>query len=137
MDAAGHLFGTTLQGGHDGTVFELSRQPNGRWKETILYDFPNARHNGGAPGAGVVMDPAGNLYGTTTAGGDATCSCGVVFKMTHNPGDTWTYSVLHRFKGTDGWSPQAPLVIDKKGHLYGTTVSGGPGGKGVVFKVTP
>jgi len=136
-DVAGNLYGTTLQGGNDGTIFKLSRKPSGGWKETILYNFPNAVKNGGAPAAGMVFDQAGNLYGTASSGGDAKCQCGVVYKLDHNPDETWTYSVLHRFHGTDGWSPQAPLVMDKKGHLYGTTVSGGPGGYGVVFKITP
>jgi len=57
--------------------------------------------------------------------------------MTHNPDDSWTYSVLHRIHPGEGNAPEAPLVMDKKGRLYGTTVSGGPGGKGVVFKITP
>jgi len=146
-DAAGNLYGTTIQGGSHrthrgqcevgcGTIYKLAKQPNGHWKETILYNFPNY-HDGLGPSAGLTMDRAGNLYGTTGSGGDPNCSCGVVFKMTHNPDDTWTYTVLHRLHVADGALPVATMVMDKKGNLYGTTVTNGPGGYGVVFEVTP
>ena len=99
---------TLRQGGGDinGTVFELSPQPDGTWTETILYDFINDDRDGAGPLGGVVFDKAGNLYGTASAGGDANCLCGVVFKMTPDPkGATWKYRVLHRFTGKDGWVP--------------------------------
>ena len=145
-DAAGNLYGTTLEGGSHrnggrcrvgcGTIYKLARQPDGRWREDILYNFPKD-HDGLFPSAAPTLDAAGNLYGTTEEGGDPVCTCGVIYKLTHNPDDTCTYTVLHRFHGTDGRDPAAPMVMDKKGNLYGTTISGGPGGKGVVFKVTP
>jgi uncharacterized repeat protein (TIGR03803 family) len=139
LDRSGNVYGTTLQGGRigAGTVFELSPQQDGHWKETILYDFPNASHDGGGPAAGLVIDQSGNLYGTTTGGGDSQCSCGVVFKMTPGSNGKWSYTVLHRFTGTDGYSPQASLTLDSKGNIYGTTTEGGPGGYGVVFEITP
>jgi uncharacterized repeat protein (TIGR03803 family) len=140
------VYGTTLEGGTHrdngqclvgcGTIYQLSRQPNGHWKETILYNFPRFK-DGLGPAAGLVMDSAGNLYGTTGVGGDHNCNCGVAFEFAPNPDGTWTYTVLHRFHGYDGSGPVAPLVMDKKGHLYGTTTFGGPGGYGVVFKITP
>jgi uncharacterized repeat protein (TIGR03803 family) len=83
------------------------------------------------------FDRAGNLYGTASGGGDPNCSCGVVFKMTPGAKGKWNYTVLHRFKGTDGWSPEASLVVDGKGNIYGTTVAGGAGSAGVVFEITP
>lgn len=86
LDGKGNVYGTTLYAGKTaGTVFELSPQQDGHWKETILYDFPNFEKNGGAPVGGVTFDNQGNLYGTASAGGDPTCSCGVVFKMTPQP----------------------------------------------------
>jgi len=139
LDDSGNLYGITEQGGGSasGTVFRLSRQPDGRWKETILYFFPNGSRDGEGPAAGLVFDKAGNLYGTTSGGGDSKCSCGVVFKMTPQPSGKWKYTVLHRFNGADGWVPQAGVTLDDKGNLYGTTTEGGPGGYGVVFEITP
>jgi uncharacterized repeat protein (TIGR03803 family) len=112
-----------------------ARGANGHWKETILYSFKNGP-SGNAPSAGVVVDGAGNLYGTTGYGGDAQCSCGVVYKLSPGKNGTWKYTVLHRFTGADGGEPEANLILDKKGNLYGTTPFGGPG-FGVVFEVTP
>jgi len=140
LDQKGNVYGTTSQGGSkgNGTVFELTRGADGRWKETILYDFPDPFHNGGGADAGVIFDRAGNLYGTTPGGGDPNCQCGVVFKMTPGANGKWTYSVLHRFTGADGFDPEAGLIFDKDyKHLYGTTVAGGAGGAGVVFEITP
>ena len=140
VDGSGNVYGTTFQGGNgdnNGTVYELSRQQDGHWKETILYDFHNGDQDGGSPRGGLVFDKAGSLYGTTTAGGDASCLCGVVFKMTSQSDGKWKYRVLHRFTGSDGYSPQAGVILDDKGNLYGTTTEGGPGGYGVVFEITP
>jgi uncharacterized repeat protein (TIGR03803 family) len=138
-DGKGNVYGTTLYSGtSSGTVFELSPQPDGRWKETILYDFPNSVQNGGAPTGGVTFDNLGNLYGTASAGGDPICSCGVVFKMTPQANGKWSYTVLHRFKGIDGNGPGYNLIFDKNyKHLYGTTVAGGSGHYGVVYEITP
>jgi uncharacterized repeat protein (TIGR03803 family) len=139
LDASGNLYGITEQGGGSasGTVFRLSPQPDGHWNETILYFFPNGSRNGEGPAAGLVFDKAGNLYGTTTGGGDSKCSCGVVFKMAPQSNGKWKYQVLHRFTGADGYSPQAGVILDDKGNLYGTTTEGGPGGYGVVYEITP
>lgn len=138
VDGSGNVYGTTLQGGIGGTVYRLSPEQDGRWKETILYNFPNAQTNGGGPIGGLVLDPAGNIYGTASGGGDPVCQCGVVFKLTQSSSGKWAYAVLHRFTGKDGWSPQASMIFDKDyKHLYGTTVEGGPGGYGVVFEITP
>jgi uncharacterized repeat protein (TIGR03803 family) len=147
QDTAGNLYGTTLQGGSKGcegggcgTVFQLRRGTDGRWKETILYNFPTLK-NGAGPQGGLAIDKAGNLYGTA-GGGTGPCGgggCGVVFKMTPpKPGSgKWTYTVLHRFTGPDGALPVAAPILDTKGNLYGTTSTGGPNGSGVVFEITP
>ena len=139
VDPKGNVYGTTLYSvSTSGTVYELSPQQDGRWKETILYAFPNPEKNGGAPAGGVTFDNLGNLYGTASAGGDPTCDCGVVFKMTPQANGKWSYTVLHRFKGTDGYGPGYNLIFDQDyKHLYGTTVAGGSGGYGVVYEITP
>jgi uncharacterized repeat protein (TIGR03803 family) len=137
LDPAGNVYGTTLQGGNDGTVYRLSRQPDGAWKETILWNFPNADLDGGAPAGGLLFDKAGNLFGTTTCGGDPKCSCGVVFELTPLANGKWIYQVLHRFIGADGWVPEASMIIDDQGNLYGTASGGGAYGYGVVFEITP
>lgn len=132
IDAKGSLYGTTATGGCcGGVIFKLTPQTDGRWKETILYDFKGGA-SGFEAGAGVVMDKAGNLYGTTIAGGSG-CGCGVVYKLSPGANDKWTYTVLHTFTGSDGAQPDANLILDSKGNLYGTTANGG----GVVFELTP
>jgi len=147
FDGSGDLYGTTAGGGSDntcgggcGTVFKLTPLARGRWKETILHNF-NSGKNGNAPFAGLVLDKAGNLYGTTQRGGiGSSCQggCGVVFKLAHAPKGKWVYSVVHRFTGPDGAVPNAGLIFDKPGkHLYGTTTFGGTNGVGTVFEITP
>jgi uncharacterized repeat protein (TIGR03803 family) len=145
FDNAGNLYGTTQRGGAHGwgTVFELSPS-GGTWTESVLYSF-SLGTDGGLPVAGVILDQDGNVYGTASQGGDPSCLCGVVFKLTHS-GTTWTETVLHTFHlGADGHFPVAGLAFDGAGNLYGTTVFGGHfgpkcsanGGCGVVFKLTP
>jgi uncharacterized repeat protein (TIGR03803 family) len=141
-DASGNLYGTTSQGGRNtcvdvgcGTVFKLTPGAKGDWKETILYNFTDGA-NGAEPDAGVVMDKAGNLYGTTSAGGSS-CGCGLIYKLAPGSNGKWTYTVLHRFTGYDGAGPNANLILDDKGNLYGTTTTGGAGGYGVAFQLTP
>jgi uncharacterized repeat protein (TIGR03803 family) len=142
MDRLGHLYGTTTGGGiHvNGTVFELT--PNAtktKWTETVLYSFC-ARSNctdGGYPSAGLITDASGHLYGTTRNGG--VHGAGTVFELTPNAAKTiWTESVLYsfcaRFDCPDGALPQAGLIMDAAGRLYGTT-SGGV--NGTVFELIP
>ena len=138
MDSSGSLYGTTAGGGCcGGVVFKLTPDSNGRWKETILYQFQGGA-SGFEPNAGVVMDKAGNLYGTTDYGGNAYCDCGVIYKLAPGRKGKWTYTVLHTFGiGNDGGVPEGNLVIDGKGNLYGGTVLGGTYGGGVVFELTP
>jgi len=140
MDSSGSLYGTTEVGGHTslggGTVFKLTRLANGSWKENILHNFPGGS-GGDLPTAGVVMDKAGNLYGTTGAGGGPN-GCGVIYKLAPAAKDIWKYSVLHTFgRVGDGCLPSGNLVIDSNGNLYGGTIFGGTHGNGVVFELTP
>jgi uncharacterized repeat protein (TIGR03803 family) len=127
FDSAGNLYGTTKAGGfaNAGVVFKLN--PAGQ--ETVLYNFRGGA-DGHSPVAGVILDSAGNLYGTTSAGGAA--NAGVVYMV--NPAGQET--VLYSFTGgADGSLPYAGVVRDSSGNLYGTTVEGGAGGEGVVYKV--
>ena len=142
FDAKGNLYGTTQLGGahNEGTIFQLTPTGNGRWKHTILYDFPKFR-NGGGPVTTMLFDKAGNLYGTA-AGGNMLCSggCGVVYKLTPGSNGKWTYTVLHRFTDgkNDGAEPAGALIFDKTGkHLYGTAIFGGTFNQGVVYEITP
>ena len=140
-DAAGNLYGTTSGGGvyDKGTVFELTLKANGRWTEKVLLSFHGA--HGALPRSSLIFDASGNLYGTTYGGGKQTCSsgCGTVFKLSPKAGGAWTEQVLYRFKGsvTDGSGPEAVLIFDGSGSIYGTTTSGGTAGVGTVFELTP
>ena len=84
----------------------------------------------------MVTDKAGNLYGTTIAGGSG-CDCGVVYKLAPGKNGEWRYTVLHTFVGSDGAQPDANLILGDKGNLFGTTAAGGSGGYGVAFELIP
>jgi uncharacterized repeat protein (TIGR03803 family) len=141
-DTAGNLYGTTAGGGNGkgaclrfggcGTVFELNNRGRRIWQYSI--HFPKDMF----PEAALLRDKAGDLYGTTYMGGDTKCSesqygCGTVFKVDKSGKET----VLHKFAGApDGFFPNAPLVEDAAGDLYGTTDYGGSFvAYGAVFKV--
>jgi uncharacterized repeat protein (TIGR03803 family) len=129
FDTKGNLYGTTAQGGasNAGTVFRV----NSKGKETVLYSF-----TGGADGAnaraGLIFDAEGSLYGTTYGGG--AYGAGTVFKLDSKRKET----VLYSFTGAaDGGNPQAGLIFDTKGNLYGTSIAGGNDtDAGTVFKVS-
>ena len=119
-------------------MFELLPpvQAGGAWTEMVLYSFTGMA-DGEIPLAGLAMDRAGNLYGTTSEGGVAACNCGVVFKLARSSGGGWLESVPHTFTGgPDGSSPQAGVMLHN-GALYGTTKQGGRAQQGVVFTVVP
>jgi uncharacterized repeat protein (TIGR03803 family) len=136
FDRKGNLYGTTYFGGANvGVVFKLT--PNG--EETVLHTFctQNNCTDGAYPYAGLLFDQKGNLYGTTSAGG-APRYAGVVFKLTPEGEETVLYSFCWHINCTDGAAPLTGLVLDRKGNLYGTTVSGGASEyEGVVFKLSP
>jgi len=148
LDVHGNLYGTTAAGGafpESGTVFELSPKAGGGWKETVLHNFNGTVGNtdGNTPMAGLILDAAGNLYGTTYFGGAH--GLGRVFELSPKKGGGWKEKVLHDFNnnGTDGYGPQAGLIFDAAGNLYGTTFIGGSGSCtyygncGTVFELTP
>ena len=139
FDKAGNLYGTTTEGGTStnctggcGTVFELSKGAGGAWTETILYNFTNGT-DGYFPAYGVVMDAAGNLYGTANGGRYLD---GTVFELSPVTGGGWTETTLYTFtSGKDGELPNG--VVLNGGNLYGTTQQGGTNGEGTVFELTP
>jgi hypothetical protein len=127
-------------------VFELSPPAvaGGPWTETIIHTFAGAT-DGQNPNGGMVIDAAGNLYGTTQNGGK--CGWGEVFEESPpaTSGGSWTHQVLYSFRYTcdkggnsnDGGTPLAGLAIGSGGVLYGTTYNGGIPYDGTVFKLTP
>jgi len=140
FDAAGNLYGATLYGGTYGaygTVFELTPAGGGSWTEQVLHNFNNDGTDGNLPHTELILDAAGNLYGTTRAGG--TIGGGTAFELTPAAGGTWTEQVLHNFgSGTDGTAPRGGLIFDAAGNLYGASISGpGVQNAGTVFELTP
>ncbi len=139
FDGAGNLYGTTLGGGAYGygTVFELERTEAGGFAEKILHSFGKNASDGRAPCAGVILDAAGNIYGTTSAGGFF--GTGAVFEVEHTSSGGLAEKILHSFtnKGTGGSDPLAGLIFDTAGNLYSTTSWGGAYGSGTVFELTP
>ena len=134
IDQSGNLYGTTAAV-PGATVFELTPS-NGTWTFNVLYSFsanPNQGPDDG-PNDGLLMDAAGNLYGT--AYGEGAYSRGSVFKLTPSAGG-WTFTDLHDFSGSDGAYPIGGVVQDTDGNIYGTTSGGGAYGNGVVFEITP
>jgi uncharacterized repeat protein (TIGR03803 family) len=147
FDTKGNLYGTTAHGGahNGGTVFQLTPE-NGAWTETIIYSFCSVTGctDGLAPYAGLTFDTAGNLYGTTLNGGAYTSACegsgcGTVFELSPGTNGTWTETVLHSFAdvGKGGSNPEASLIFDARGNLYGTTYAGGAYGYGTAFRLAP
>jgi len=127
MDAAGDIFGTTYGGGAygNGTVFEIVA---GSGIITSLASFNVT--NGAHPDAAVVMDAAGDIFGTTYSGGAN--SKGTVFEIVHGSG---TITTLASFNGANGQTPEADLVLDSAGDLFGTTNGGGANSDGTLFEI--
>ncbi len=138
-DAAGNLYGTDQAGGSSGkgTVFELSPPAKGKkaWTTKVLFSFNGT--NGSVPVAGMVFDSSGNLYGTALTGGAS--NDGAVFELVApaKGQGAWTEKLLYSFSGPDGANPQAGVIFDSAGNLYGATVGGGSGNAGTVFKLSP
>jgi uncharacterized repeat protein (TIGR03803 family) len=154
----GSLYGTTEYFGDEsptlgegyGTVFKLTPPTHVcgsiscPWIHTVLYRFTGGS-DGANPGPGDLnFDQAGNVYGTTQAGGMVTSSCflgsagcGVVFELTPSGGG-WTESVLYSFTGgNDGDTPTVGVVFDQHGNLFGTASNGGQYSYGTIYQLTP
>jgi hypothetical protein len=167
FDKAGNLYGATTEGGSSscisvaqcGTVYQLvaPAKQGDPWTETVLYIFKgNASNDGASPAGGLVIDAAGNLYGTTAYGGTGNCvvlgtlmGCGTVFEMSppKQKGGKWTETVLYSFPTPKhGFLPNGDLVFDSAGNLYGATEFGGGHGTtcdpfykycGAIFELSP
>jgi uncharacterized repeat protein (TIGR03803 family) len=142
FDSSGNLYGYTEQGGagvcpYCGSVFEISPDGNGSWKESDLWDFTGQR-DGDYPTA-VVLGPAGQVYGATPTPTENTIFGGEIFQLTpkSQPGGSSKLSRIYAFPFTDGMEPFAGLVADGSGNLYGTTAWGGKDDQGAVFEVSP
>jgi uncharacterized repeat protein (TIGR03803 family) len=150
-DAKGNMYGSTLSGGRAtcfpqnfqgcGTLFKLSPNSSGGWDETVIYRFKGST-DGAFPTSALVLDAAGNLYGSAQWGGITTCNppygCGTVFKLTPT-GAVWSFSVIHTFDNTDGAYP-GTLAFGANGTLYGAAGGGGAfclNGCGAVFQLVP
>ena len=137
LDHKGNLYGTTYSGGglSMGTVFEMTPNGSGGWTTVVLHNFGQDK-DGVHPEAGLVFDADGNLYGTTYAGGSR--GFGTVYEMSPDGSGGWAEKVLHNFgSGLDGYEPEAGLILDGSGNLYGTTYNGGSHSFGVVFEMSP
>jgi len=151
-DSSGNFYGTTygtgaLGGSGVGTVFELSPNGEGGYNFNTLYTFQGG-NDGSGPAAGLIIDAAGNLYGTTEFGGGATVcqnqgtvfGCGTVFELSPTK-NGWVETILYAFQGKDGQAPTAGLARDAAGNLYGTTQYGGARftgyftGNGAIFEL--
>jgi len=149
VGANGSLYGTTSLGGIQactggfscGLVFQLRppitacRSVLCPWMQTVLYLFTGGG-DGAHPGSGALtFDHAGNIYDTTVEGGST--NSGVAFQLTASAGG-WQEKVLHSFGApSDGIQPQAGVVFDSQGNLYGTTIGGGANSKGMVYELAP
>jgi uncharacterized repeat protein (TIGR03803 family) len=152
-DAKGNLYGTTYDGGLNGpqrcdydgcgTVFMLKAPATatGKWTEIVIHTFTGSTSDGADPEAALYLDAAkGVLYGTTCDGG--AFYSGTVFSLTPPAKNqtNWTFAVLYSFPGgAKGECPSAPLTMDAKGNLYGTTYEGGDltCACGTVFELSP
>jgi uncharacterized repeat protein (TIGR03803 family) len=140
MDAAGNFYGSTEGGGPhgNGTIFKFAFT-SGKWKETLLYDFPSCLE-GCYPEGTLAMDTAGNLYGMAQGGANSCAgfSCGVVFRLSPQRDGTWKYNVVYDLNETTGGVlPFYGVILDGKGNLFGVTSSFGKYNAGTAFEITP
>jgi hypothetical protein len=152
LDSARRIYGTTYFGGNNqpgicaggaggtgcGTVFELipPAEKGGTWKEKLIYLFQGGK-DASTPGGGVTFGIDGGLFGTTVFGPQD--GWGTIFEVTKSSGKSgaWQERILYRFtNGQDGNTPQAGLISDVRGNLYGTARDGNPTW-GTVFRIEP
>jgi uncharacterized repeat protein (TIGR03803 family) len=150
FDKSGSLYGTTHTGGiltycpdtpynlGCGVAFQLSPGSNGHWTEAVLHRFQSGS-DGAVPNGSLILDDAGNIYGTTQLGGMANQDeCGTIFRLTPNKtGRSETIIYTFCSQVYDGYFPRAGLIADTAGNLWGTTSSGGQDLGGIVFELTP
>ena len=142
-DTSGNFYGAAFY------PYELSPQAGGEWTEQVLYRFDPQYGRDGTDGYSsdgpLILDPTGNLYGVTAFGGNYSgCSvqnaggCGTVYGLVPQGNGNWQEQVLHRFAQykNDGQAPDAGVVMDSEGQLYGTTTYGGKYQNGTIYKLT-
>ena len=146
-DTDGNIFGTTGEGGTCltigngcGVVFQLTppATKHGKAKLAAIHQFSTSFQDGGDPQAGPIVDKkTGIVYGSTCYGGST--GAGTVWSLTPGKKGKWTFEILVSFSAAQGGDtcPDAPLVMDPAGNLYGATSSGGGHGAGDIFKLTP
>jgi uncharacterized repeat protein (TIGR03803 family) len=134
---SGDTFGTTNYSTYGGgQVFQLTPSDGG-WNLSLLFVFGYLSTNGTGtlPDSGVIFDGAGNLYGTTPYGGPY--QYGLVYELTPSASG-WMEQILYGFQdGSDGGVAAGGVVFDQSGNLYGTTQTGGSGGGGTVYELSP
>jgi uncharacterized repeat protein (TIGR03803 family) len=144
FDSAGNIYASTVQAGDMtacrkagcGTVIELSPVAGGGWSETTILTFEGP--NGAEAYPTLLVDKAGNLYGTTQSGGSH--NKGVLYELSPGSGGIWTQTILHTFGSTptDGQDPiEGQLILDSTGAIYGMTHAGGKYGDGTIYKIVP
>ncbi len=140
LDAQGNLYGTTVVGGTGGAceegcgiAYKLTNN-GGTWTETVLHNFTGG-NDGSGPGAGLTLDPRGNLYGMTPTGG--AFGMGTIYQLHPAQDGTWRFKLVHAFTGgADGGSgSKGRMIFDDEGHLYGAATVGGANGAGTVFEL--
>jgi uncharacterized repeat protein (TIGR03803 family) len=133
-DSAGNFYGTIYTSSEfdPGAIFKLARDGT----QSAFHVFPSYQGDGILPTGGLLIDSAGNIFGTTLAGGSGTDGHdgGTVFKIAPNGTETVLYSFTDQIKGAE---PSAGLIEDRAGNLFGTTLNGGSGNRGTVFELTP
>lgn len=138
-DSSGNLYGTgEYTATNCGSAFMLSRNANGSWNRTALHTFGSAPDDGCNPNGGLVMDQAGNLYGSTCGGG--AYGLGTIYELTSNGNGAWTEKLVFPFQtyGQLCYSPdQDTLALDTAGNLYGVNAFGGSEFQGNVFQLSP
>jgi len=144
-DGVSPLYGATYEGGanNEGVVYQLTFSPGDKKpKQKTIYSFCSMTNcsDGALPLGDLLVDDVGNLYGTTSTGGDFSNRGGVVFELSPK-GKQFRQRVLYTFcqlaNCADGQYPSASFAMDEKGRLFGTTQAGGDNGHGAVFELQP
>jgi uncharacterized repeat protein (TIGR03803 family) len=135
VDKQGNVYGATYFGNNQlhskGTVFELSPNSHGGWNVKIIHNFLGT-FDGSSPRSPLTLDSAGNLYGSTVAGG--THGGGTIFELSPASSGKWKEKIIRNFPFNGPIGPPQRVVLDSKGNLLGTSY-GGVYGAGTVWEL--